>query len=608
MTNEPTPTNWLERVRLPRPRFTALLLMLAAWVLYWPSAHYGFVNYDDIRILRDHPELYGQPTLAADLHAIFAANFPREEPLLVRDVSWALDSRLFGFGFAPGYHLINVLLHGVVVALMYTFLLGTTRRQGFALAVAVAYLVIAIHTEPVAWIMGRKDILSGLFVLLALCAQTRRLAATSLGAQAGWFTLTLACFVVGLLSKISVLAFPLVLWLHAILLPYLNGERPADGAFPWERKLVRESLLAVPSLGISLLVYGWYHRILDQMGIFDRGYTAHGLGHLWNLLMIDPAIILAYVQETFFPWQLTLFHSWPMLQPTYSLSQIINCLAGVVILAAIGIWLFCRHKDLFFYFATFFIIMVPYLNLVIPGILVADRYLYLSAFCLLALAVSAGGYLLRRPESWVRSGTAVLGLVFLGGNLWQTFYYQPAWRSAESLWEYHMTLPQPSPIPYANLASYYYFEASRQANTPGMAVNMQKMAIVVDAGIAQFWPDQKQPPPAEIYNLFFMRSLIQEVGGEPEAALASLLTADQLHPRFDSINLNLANLYKKLAATAKDTTQRDTDARAARDRYALYVELTYRGRPAPENVQLEMAKFNAACAATNLPPEKSKAP
>ena len=131
-------------------------------------------------------------------------------------MTWALDSRIFGFGNPFGYHLGNVLLHGVVVALLFVFLLGTTRRYGFALATAVACLLLAVHTEPVAWIMGRKDILSALFMLLALCAQTQRLTAKRATAQSGWYAITLASFVVGLLSKISVLTFPLVLFLHAI--------------------------------------------------------------------------------------------------------------------------------------------------------------------------------------------------------------------------------------------------------------------------------------------------------------------------------------------------------------------------------------------------------
>ena len=36
-----------------------------------------------------------------------------------------------------------------------------------------------------------------------------------------------------------------------------------------------------------------------------------------------------------------------------------------------------------------FILMVPYLNLIYIGIWVADRYVYFSSFCVLAVAVSA---------------------------------------------------------------------------------------------------------------------------------------------------------------------------------------------------------------------------
>src|ERR1700677_963014 len=170
--------------------FPALLLILAAWAFYLPSVHYGWVYFDDVRILQDHPELYGQRGLGADLKAIFVTYFPREEPLLMRDVSWAIDSLIFGFNNPFGYHLDNVLLHGIEVALMFAFLLSTTRRYGFALATSAAYLLLAVHTEPVSWIMGRKDILSAIFMLLALCAQTQRLTAKSPAVQCGWYTVT----------------------------------------------------------------------------------------------------------------------------------------------------------------------------------------------------------------------------------------------------------------------------------------------------------------------------------------------------------------------------------------------------------------------------------
>ena len=89
-----------------RNLLTGLLLAILAWAIYFPSTQYGFVYFDDVRILKDHPELYGQPKLAGDLHAIFETGFPREEPLLLRDVAWAVDGRIFGFGNGFGYHTV----------------------------------------------------------------------------------------------------------------------------------------------------------------------------------------------------------------------------------------------------------------------------------------------------------------------------------------------------------------------------------------------------------------------------------------------------------------------------------------------------------------------
>jgi hypothetical protein len=580
---------------------TALLLILAAWLLYLPSLHYGFVYYDDVRILLNHPELYGEPSLSADLKAIFITYFPREEPLLLRDVSWALDSQVFGFGNPFGYHLVNVLLHGVVVALMFCFLLGTTRRYAFALAVSVAWLVVAVHTEPVAWIMGRKDILSTLFMLLALCAQVRRLTAQNGPARCGWYLATVLCFVAGLLSKISVVTFPAVLFLHAVLFPYLNGERSPAAPFVVRRNLWLELALFVPALAVSGWVYLWYGHTLGQTGLLDRGYSAHGLAHLWNLLMIDPLVIWVYLQQTFCPWHLKVLYTWPDLKTAYPAWQILVSLGTIAMIGLAGLWLFFRRKDLFFYFTAFFLLMVPYLNLKYIGIWVAERYLYFSVFCVLAVAISSAEIFWRSPRKWVRTATLAVVAGIAAWNLFQTCAYVPAWRNAATLWEYHIALPHPTPAAYGNLAAYYYAQATAQQGTPEMTVSMRKVSIVVDAGLKQFWPDRNQSPPPETYFLFFLQSLLQEVQGEPEKALASLLTSDQLHPRFDSTDLNLSRLYHQLAGTTTNSVQRQEYARAAHDRLAEYIALDYRGTPAPLDLQKELADLQADCLTTNQP-------
>ena len=585
-----------------RGSLIALLLALAAWAMYLPSAQFGFVYYDDVRILKDHPELYGQKTLSGDLHSIFVTCFPREEPLLVRDVSWALDSRLFGFGNAFGYHLGNIVLHGMVVALLFAFLQATTRRYVFALATAGAYLLLAIHTEPVAWIMGRKDILSTLFMLLALCAQTRRLDAETRAAQAMWFVATTVCFLAALLSKISVLSFPMVLFLHAIFFDYLRGVRAPDASFLRGRLLARECLVLLPGLVVSGVVFVWYQRTLTQMGVLDRGYLAHGVGHLWNLFAIDPSVFWLYLKQTFFPWHLRLLNTWPNLVSPYPAWQIAIAIITVIGIAGAGIWLFRRRKDLFFFYSAFFVIMAPYINLIYVGIWWADRYLYFASFCLLAIAVSSGIAALRQPHSMVRSATLAVGVLFACLNVFQKVIYERHWQNAETLWQYHIALPNPSPSAYENLAAYYYALAGTQRqDLSAMALSMKKMAIVIDAGLTEFWPDRSQPPQPATYYLFFLKSIAQEVKGDLDGALASLLTSDTLRPGFEAANLNLARLYHQLAEHSTDRAQKSSYACAARDRFARYISRAFRGRPAPPEIEQERTALEAECQAYSQP-------
>lgn len=587
---------------------TALLLMVLAWALYLPTMHYDFVYYDDVRILKIHPELYGQATVGGDMKAIFETNFPREEPLLVRDMTWALDSRIFGFGNPLGYHLVNVLLYGLVAGLLFIVLVHSTRRYRVPVLTTVAFLLLAVHVEPVAWIMGRKDLLSALFMLLALYTQIRRLTAHHRLVEHAWYALTLLFFVAGLFSKINVLTFPLVLFLHAIFFPYLRHEVGPDETFWKDRDWSKEIALLVPGLAISGGVYLWYQNNLAQMGIFDRGYTAQGLDHLFNLLMVNPLVFWLDLRQIFWPLHPVVLYPWPDLQPAYPPWQM--AVAGVTLagLLAFGLWLFCRRKDLFFYYAAFFVLMVPYLNLIYIGIWVADRYLYFSSFCVLALAISLGETVWRRSKRPARFAIVAVGMGLMAENLYQTVAYEPAWRNAETLWQYHIAQSQRTAADYSNLAAFYYADFSdartRQEKLHA-ATDLQKMTVVIDAGLADFWRDREQTPPPATYFLFFLRSLVEQVENKPDAALASLLMADRLHPKFDSTNLNLYLLYCQMAASAKDPQHRATYLLAARDRYAEYIRLEYHDRPPPADVRAEMDGLQVECSKLTQPTQRA---
>src|SRR5215472_283169 len=104
-----------------------------------------------------------------------------------------------------GYHLLNVLLHVAVTLLLYLVLKLLLERESESAALAwvtaCLFAVHPIHTEAVASIVGRSELLAAGFLLAAWYLHLRDRA-----------VLSLVCFPLALLSKESAIVFlPLAL-------------------------------------------------------------------------------------------------------------------------------------------------------------------------------------------------------------------------------------------------------------------------------------------------------------------------------------------------------------------------------------------------------------
>jgi len=569
-----------------------LLLFGAALLLYGPSLKYGFINYDDYRVLVNHPELYSQVRFVDSLRAILFECFPREEPLLVRDISWAIDGRIFGFHRPSGYHFTNVFLHGLVTALLFVFLRQTTQRMAFSALVAVLFLALAVHVEPVVWITGRKDLLATLFTLLALIFQCSEL--TSEGRhKVAHYGVSLLCFLLAVLSKINVAVVPAVLFLHRVLFAHLRGDARVDSPLRWRAVFCRALPLTIPYGAISLVVYRWYHGVLSAYGVLERNYTAGFAEHLWNLLKVDPMVILKYVRLIFLPAQLSLFYTWPDHTSHFSAMQVTVSLAFVAVLAVAAVALGRRRKDLAFYFFSFFVLMAPYLNLMYFGIWLANRYVYLSSFCVLAIAVSLALGFAAKFRPWARIVAGLLLTAAAVVNLKAKTEYQRAWRTSEALWRYEIGLQSTRVYAFDNLASRYYAELGRcrtQAEREQVLADVER---VVAAAEQRFRPDPTQPPPAFLYTLYHIRALVSQVGGDPvDEQLKALQAAEALNGRFAPTLFELAvHFYRRgLKATG---ASREEAARRSLDYFRKYAQHSMKDRPALRRIDEMKAAYRA---------------
>ena len=460
-----------------------LFLAVASFLLHARAIGFDFVDFDDTSILLGHPNLYDENSLGSSLFEIFVGYMPREEPLLLRDLSWALDARLFGSANPVGYHFGNVLLNAINVCLLFLFLNTATRRYDFALVVAAIFAALPIHVEPVSWVMGRKDVLSAFFVLSALLAQSAELESRRSERRRVFYLLGLLFTAMALLSKLGAVALVPVLALHRVFLPDLNGSRPASQALELRNTLKTTLPKLIPHALLASGIVVWYGRIVSAYGVTGwRGLGPTDPEHLGNVVLFAPLIIGRYLRQTFWTSQPSVYYRWPNVEiPLTGLEIFASALIAAGVAAAI---LYClrRRRDLAFYQLSFLAFLAPYLNIVYVGVWSADRYVYLSSFCLVAIAVSVLMQLHGRAHGPVRAAVLVLMLGFGLNAVAFTLQHQGIWRDTESLWQYEAYRDEPSLLSIQALAKLHMKRAGAESDPALRASLMARSRMEISRG------------------------------------------------------------------------------------------------------------------------------
>jgi len=166
-------------------------------------------------------------------------------------LSLKLDHAVWGFT-AFGYHLTNLLLHGLNAVMVRRLLLRLGLRPGRALLAACLFAAFPHHTVAVLWISGRTEVLMATFVLGALLLHVRALDGEQvLASRLG----SLACAAAAFLTKEGAVTLPVFL----LLLEWIRR----DPAAPLSRSLRVAAvrlwpvvLLTAVYLGLRLGVMG----------------------------------------------------------------------------------------------------------------------------------------------------------------------------------------------------------------------------------------------------------------------------------------------------------------------------------------------------------------
>ena len=473
-----------------------LLLAVVAFA-YGNTLLSDFTN-DDIQLYVIRNPQVTHPSL----RALFSPNKFTGVFRPVTFATFALDWKI-GQGFAPWFHVINLILHAIVTLLLYTLLQklfqGVDQGNALALAAALLFAVHPIHTEAVASISGRAELLGAGFLIAAwlLHLNDREVPA-------------LFCFVLALLSKESAIVFlPLL-----ILGDYLSTN--------WKSTLryLRAAGVTVLYLAVLWKVRGnhlgmAYVFFLDNplFGIPAGPRILNALGVAWK-----------YVGLQFYPATLSSDYSYNQI-PLYSAWRY-ALPAALATVAAVAGWIWAvwkRRRGLALAGGIYMAGFAVTANILMPiGTIMGERLAYFpsAGFCL--LAALAWNWLRQRRQT-LAFGTLAVLITVLGVR---TVVRNRDWKNNETLY------------------------SAQVRNAPDSAKTHENMALLymnheqVDLARKQFetalriYPD---PHTLATYGVLeASQGNYQEAGRKMEKAF-SMVGREYL--AYDEIAVNLATLY-----------------------------------------------------------------
>jgi len=390
------------------------LIVLATILVYGRTVSFEFTNWDDNVLLLENEAVRSlSPAGIVEIFTPKAGATYQPIRVLSYAINWAIheDSPM-------GYHLINMILHGLGAVFLFLLLfdglprlLGPEQRHTgmVALIVALLFAVHPVNVESVAWVSSRKYGLLGSFYFSAWWLYVRGTAGESLD----WRFLggALAC------TLCAVLSSPFGVTLPAMIVMYDYCSRRELNPLPLavERKLPY-ALFFFCAIGIVPLLMSLApskKQIVSHVIKENRAYT----------LLTMHRCVFDYGRNLAAPFWLN--NRYPdRFVKTIGNPKVLIVLVGALALIGLVIinW---RQKQMvpLFCFGWFMITWLPVSNIIAISTLMADRYMYLAAIGVFLGAALASSLLLKEARVlaavWAVIVVAMASIGYQRTSVWQ---------------------------------------------------------------------------------------------------------------------------------------------------------------------------------------------
>ena len=436
------PTRFFNRFSR-RGALAALALGLLAAICYLPAMLWGGLIWDD--------HIWSQSRAVREWSGLGALwSWPPQIEVhywpLTYSTFW-LEHKIWGLEPA-GYHVVNVLLHLLNSLLVWRLLLRLA-VPGAWVAAAV-FAAHPLHVESVAWIIERKDVLSGLFYLTTVLVWLR-----FLEQPRPWrYGLALLLFAAGLLSKSIVVTLPVAL---LIVGWWKDGRITARDL----QRVAPFFLVALLVTAVDLFSVGSKHSLLDYSLPERMLLASQALWFYAGKLVWPTDLAVIYPR-----WDISPGDPWAWLY-----------LAGATALAA-TLWFMRRRvgrgplAGALFFAVT----LSPVLGFVNHGYMkysfVADRFQYLAGIGVIAVLIGAAVHGASRLPAGLKSGATGLMVVLLALLGTTTWRQAGIYRDTVTLFSHIVSLN-----PEARNAHIYLSTALTRAGRPEEALAAARIAV-----------------------------------------------------------------------------------------------------------------------------------
>ena len=521
--------------------YKSVFLLALTVIVYIPALHSDWIWDDDV-LIAQNPIMNDSRGI---LYYWLPFNIPHEYRLpdylpLSFSTLWVEWQLYKNFDHpAYGFHLTNVLMHGLGAILLWYVLLRL--RIPGALAIAVLFAVHPVNAASVAWIVERKNTLSLLFFLLTILCylnyeQLKR---------SRWYILSLVMFVLSLLSKSSVILLPPVLLL---CLWWQRRSAAAGAAGNWLRG--RDIRAILPFFALSIIMAGitiYYQNTgaIGQAAIFKEGEGTFA----WRLAMAGSV-----------PWFYLFKDIWPLellsIYPRWSIDtqNPLWYLPGLAIICGLTALIINIRRSwaqaVFFAFAFFLIMLFPVMGFFdmyyMIHSLTADHWQYLSMIAVPALIV---GGITHLSAGWPRNRKIILTVLFVAvaaGLSLKTWRQSSLYKNQITLWSYNLAKNPDNWMGQYNMGTELLHEAVMKMSGASQREQFERTVDHLKRAM------ELKPDHSHTYNNLCLALHYMNQQDEAEKACQ---TAIELDPSNLSAQVNLGMVYNKTERLAKAAEQ-----------------------------------------------------